>query len=278
MNTKKELVSIIITTKNEGRSVGNCLESIKDQSYTNIEIIVVDNYSIDNTKEVSLQFTDKVYNIGPERSVQRNFGIMNVAKGNYFMFIDADMVLNPRLVEEAVQILTENPSMIGLYIPLRWVGKNWIIEARGFEREFYDGTCLDAARFIRRGIFCKTGGFDEKLFAGEDWDLNKRLKLHGEIGITKEVMYHYEDESISLKDYINKMLYYSDNLNLYISKWGWDDGDIRKQFGFYYRSIGVFIEDGKWKKLLSHPFLAINMYLLKLLAMLIFLAKRLSIC
>jgi len=56
----QDLVSIIITTKNEEKNIENCLKSIKLQTYSNIEIIVVDNNSSDQTKEISQKYTDKV--------------------------------------------------------------------------------------------------------------------------------------------------------------------------------------------------------------------------
>ena len=68
------LVSVIVTTKNEEKNIANCLKSIKNQTYKNIEIIVVDNNSDDRTKEIAGKYTDKVFNHGPERSALRNLG------------------------------------------------------------------------------------------------------------------------------------------------------------------------------------------------------------
>lgn len=64
-------VSVILTTKNEEKHIGNCLKSVKKQAYPRdeIEIIVVDNNSTDKTKEIAKRYTDKVYNFCPERSV-----------------------------------------------------------------------------------------------------------------------------------------------------------------------------------------------------------------
>jgi len=62
------VVSIIITTKNEEWNIENCLKSILNSQFPfsifhfPIEIIVVDNNSIDRTKEIALKYTDKVYN------------------------------------------------------------------------------------------------------------------------------------------------------------------------------------------------------------------------
>ncbi|MFZ2256404.1 MAG: glycosyltransferase [Patescibacteria group bacterium] len=55
------LVSVIIPTKNSARTIGKCLESIQNQSYKDIEIIVVDNYSPDGTTDIARQYIDKVY-------------------------------------------------------------------------------------------------------------------------------------------------------------------------------------------------------------------------
>jgi probable beta-1,3-galactosyltransferase len=59
---KNPLVSVIIPTYNSSRTLEKCLKSIKNQTYKNIEIIVVDNNSIDNTKEIAKKYTGKVYN------------------------------------------------------------------------------------------------------------------------------------------------------------------------------------------------------------------------
>lgn len=54
------LVSVIIPTKNSQKTIRLCLESIKNESYRNIEIIVVDNYSTGRTRDISVKFADKV--------------------------------------------------------------------------------------------------------------------------------------------------------------------------------------------------------------------------
>lgn len=88
-------VSVIITTKNEERNIGNCLESIRHQIYPKdrLEIMVIDNNSSDKTKEIAYRYTDRIYDFGPERSAQRNFGVKQ-ANGKYIMYLDADMILS----------------------------------------------------------------------------------------------------------------------------------------------------------------------------------------
>ena len=67
-------VSVIVTTKNSAPYLNNCLQSIKSQTYKKIEIIVVDNFSRDETKLIAEEYTNKVFLKSTERSVQRNFG------------------------------------------------------------------------------------------------------------------------------------------------------------------------------------------------------------
>jgi len=268
------LVSVVITTKNEEKNIEACLQSIKEQTYPNIEIIVVDNFSTDATVKIARRYTEHVYQKGPERSAQRNYGMIEKAKGKYVMYVDADMVLSPSLVEEGVERFEKDKQLVGLYVPLRWVGSHWIIKARGFEREFYDGSVLDAVRFIKRSIFVDIGGFDVTLYAGEDWDLDKRIRAQGKVDCISSIMYHYEDENINLKTYIKKMKYYSPNLHHYIKKWGRNDPDFKKQFGVMYRYFIVFLEKGHWLKILRHPVRFFQMYFLKLLTGIIFVASR----
>lgn len=76
-------------------------------------------------------------------------------------------------------------------------------------------------------------------------------------------MYHNE-ENFNLLKYLNKKNYYGKSFQKYIKKWGKNDPDVRKQFSQAYRFVWVFLEKGKWKKLLRHPFLAFSMYFLRI--------------
>ena len=151
---KLPLVSITITTKNEEKNIKPCLESIKKQTYpqNKIEIIVVDNNSRDKTKQIAKQYTKKVFNIGPERSVQRNFGMLQKSSGKYLMFLDADMRLASKVISQAVKKLEDSP-LVALYIPEIILGNSFFSRVRRFERSFYTGTVIDCVRIIRKDIF-----------------------------------------------------------------------------------------------------------------------------
>ena len=295
------LVSITITTKNEAKNIENCLKSIKEQTYENIEIIVVDNKSEDNTEEIARAYTYEVYDKGPERSAQRNYGMINKSKGEYVMFVDADMIFSPTLIESCVELIEES-DYLALHIPEIVLGKKFFSRVRRFERSFYNGTVIDGARFFKKDAFAKVKGFDEAMSGPEDWDIDKKIEQIGKIGIIpntkisqsrtrrwglenliKEkggdsnisgaVIYHNEAE-FDLKKYLDKKGYYAKSFDNYIKKWGQNDPDIKKQLGFYYRFLGVFVENGKWTKLLVHPFLTLGMYYLRFSVGLKFIQRK----
>ncbi len=257
-------VSIIVTTRNEERHIAACLESVRRQDFPaeKMETIVVDNASTDRTKEIAREYTPLVFDHGPERSAQRNFGISR-ARGRYILYLDADMSLSEELLKECLE-KCERENLAGLYIPERVVGEGFWIKVRDFERGFYDGTCIDAVRFVLRKTALEIGGFDENLNGPEDWDFDRRLRAAGKVKIARAKIFHDEGR-FNLRRYLKKKSYYSRDFAAYIAKWGREDAEIKKQFGVYYRYLGVFLENGKWKRLASHPLLAGGMFFLRLM-------------
>lgn len=256
------MISVIVTTKNEESNIGNCLDSVTKQKLTTgrFEIIVVDNESRDQTRAIGLRYTDRVFTKGPERSAQRNYGA-EIAQGRYILFLDADMMLTEGVLEECLA-QCERDACAGLYIPEKIVGTGFWIKVRNFERGFYDGTCIDAVRFIRRALFLKIGGFDISFFVAEDWDLDRRLAGEGPLAITRLPLLHNEGQ-FRIGRYIQKKIHYIKSFDGYITKWGIQDPLVKKQVGVFYRFWGVFVENGKWKTLLAHPILTISMYFLR---------------
>ena len=305
----KILVSVIITTKNEEKNIGNCLESVKSQTYPqkNIEIIVVDNNSTDKTKEISGQYTKNIFNFGPERSAQRNFGMIKKAKGKYVMYLDADMILSSMVIEKSVEML-EKEKFLALYIPEVIIGNSYFSQVRRFERSFYDGTAIDCVRMIRSDVFKKLNGFDEFLTGPEDWDLDKRIRNEGKVSllcrydfkeidqklkkivsrekdlleklkkITKDPIIFHNEASFNLGKYLSKKKYYSKSFSAYVVKWGNQDADTKKQFSLFYRYFGVFCENGKWRNLIKFPLKTLGVFFLRFSVGVVFLGGRIRKC
>jgi len=266
-------VSVVVTTRNEERHIAACLESVRRQKTfprEHIEIIVVDNHSTDGTVGIARRMADAVYSHGPERSSQRNFGVEK-SRGKYALVLDADMTLSDGVVRECCD-LCEHEGHIALFIPERVTGTGFWIRVRDFERVFYNATCIDAVRFINREVFLKSGGYDLSLTGPEDWDLDRRLAGAGTFGIVSSPLFHNEG-AFSLGSYLQKKAYYAGNFDAYAAKWGTHDPVIRKQLGFRYRYYGVFIEHGKWTRLIRHPVLTLGMYALRFMVGVLYLAR-----
>jgi len=101
------LVSIIIPCYNAERWVKQSIQSALDQTYSPVEIIVIDDGSTDQSLEVVKSFGDKItWETGPNRGANhaRNRGL-DLAKGNYLQFLDADDYLLPEKIERQMKVL-----------------------------------------------------------------------------------------------------------------------------------------------------------------------------
>ena len=253
------LVSIIIPTYNEEKVIGRLLASIKNQTYPNVEIIVVDDSSSDQTAQIAKTYTKKVFiRKHAERSIQRNFGASR-AKGDFLFFVDADMELTKRVVVECVSAVTGSDKTAAVVIPEKSVSTNFWERIKAFERSFYnlDGDeTTDAARFFRKDIFFKHEGYDKKLTGPEDWDLPERIRESGySILRAKSSIYHYE-RIPNMWKLMKKKYYYAKASYKYLHKH--KVSGISPKTVYFLRP--VFYRN--WKKLISNPALSISMFLM----------------
>lgn len=256
---KKELVSIVITTKNEDKVVENLLLSIIKQTYKNIEVILVDNNSIDNTVEIAKKFKKiKFYNFGPERSAQRNYGAKKSC-GDYLLFLDADMRLSTKVVEECVKVSKSKMDTGCVIIPEQSIAFAFWEKVKAFERSFYNekgDSITDAARFFKKNIFNKAGGYDETITGPEDWDLPETIRELGyKDGRISEKIYHIE-RATSLLDLFRKKFYYGLYADKYLKKH--NISIISPKTIYFLRPLFY----RSWKRLLSHPWLALGMIIM----------------
>lgn len=217
---KDPLVSVIITTKNEQDVIKRLLKSLSEQSYKNIEIILVDNNSTDLTKKIAFAFTDKVFNFGPERSAQRNYGA-GKSKGKYLLFLDADMRLSKNVIRECIQVVQDAKNLGAIVIPEISEAYTFWERVKAFERSFYNekgDPITDAARFFSKKAFMAGGGYDEGITGPEDWDLPETIRELG-FGIGKISASIIHRERISSPfDLARKKFYYALRAYKYLSK------------------------------------------------------------
>lgn len=213
----KPLVSVIVTTFNNHATLNACLQSVKDQTYENIELVVVDNSSTDDTLDIAKQFTEHVYTKGPERCAQRNFAVQK-STGDYILIVDSDMELDSRVVEACVAKVIAEPAIKGLIIPEESFGEGFWAKCKQLERSFYVGVdWIEAARFFQREAFLAAGGYDEKLVSGEDWDLSQRVSIIAQIGRINVFIRHNEGR-INLYKTLKKKSYYAQKFTSYTAK------------------------------------------------------------
>lgn len=251
---KQPLVSVIVPCKNSSQFIGECLKSIKSQTYKNIQIIVVDNNSTDNTKEITKKYTKLVFNKGPERSSQRNFGAKK-SKGQYLLFIDSDMILTPKVVEECVEKINKDSKAI--IIPEVSIGEGFWTKCKALEKQCYIGDDdIEAARFFERKIFFNFNGYDESIAGGgEDWDLPARIKEKGDKISRVNALIKHNEGIFSLINSMKKKYYYAKTIDKYIQK---HPTLAKKQLTIF---RPAFFKN--WRLLLKNPIYTVGLIIMK---------------
>jgi glycosyltransferase involved in cell wall biosynthesis len=249
-------VSLIVTTKNEAEVIDRLLRSSQKQTYSNFELLVIDNNSSDKTLSIAKKYTKRVYSQGPERSTQRNFGAKK-AKGKYLFFLDADMELSPTVVEECVKQIQKSTKIGSVTVPELSIAKTFWEKVKAHERSFYNkegDTTTDASRFFSRIAFDKVGGYDESITGPEDWDLPENVKKQGfKTARIKSVIYHHERIPSPIQ-LAKKKYYYALTSHRYLKKH--DISAFSPKTIYFLRP--VFYKN--WRHLLGHPLLSSAMF------------------
>jgi glycosyltransferase involved in cell wall biosynthesis len=221
---KKQLVSIIIPTKNSGLFLENCLKSIKEQSYKNIEIIIVDGDSLDSTTSLAKKYNAKffIYNTKVKSGIfdaphKRNYGVQK-AEGDFVYYVDADMELSKGVIEEAVLLL--NSGSDAAIIKEDSFGVGVWARAKQLERRCYWGDdTVEAPRFFKKVVWDKLGGLDETLGGGgDDWDLYQKLLEKGYLVARTKSLVRHNEGNLKLWKLMKKRFMYGRDSFRYISK------------------------------------------------------------
>lgn len=214
--TRPPMVSIVVPTRNAGRTLGACLDSLARQPGAPYEVLVVDNFSTDDTETIARRSVARVLRAGGERSRQRNVGL-HAARGSIVVFLDADMVAPEDLVRTCAT-LTER-GLDAAVLPLESFGTGFWSECKVLERRCYEKEpSVEAARVFDREQLIRLGGFNESLHAFEDWELHDRvLDAGGRIGrlpFSATPLLHDEGH-LTLSDRLRKARYYGLALRQY---------------------------------------------------------------
>jgi glycosyltransferase involved in cell wall biosynthesis len=251
-------VTVIVPTKDSARTLDACLSSIRAQTHAHVQLIVVDNFSSDDTQSIARRYADEVVVAGPERSAQRNDGARR-AVGEYVAFIDSDMTLSPRVLEACAAAIEADRDVRGVVIPEESFGEGFWARCKALERRFYAGVpWMEAARFFRRDELLAEGGYDETLVSGEDWDLSQRMAKKGRLVRAAEAIRHDEGR-LTLTGLLRKKRYYSTHFARYEEKEKNDAVRARQTSPF--ARYGLFLS--RPRMLFAHPVVGIGMLFMK---------------
>lgn len=194
-NQTKEIpiISVIIITLNEERTLGNCISSLKEAAQfpskkrrIPIEIIVSDGGSKDKTLDIAKNFADVILRSSPGRYLQCNTGA-NIAKSENLLFLHSDTFLTPSSLLQVVHFLN-NPAFIGGAFSKKWFWSQDFIPSSfmKFAVFIFQGIGnlvtrtfraypADNAIFIRKKYFNNLNGFSQ-MWMCEGFDLCRRMK------------------------------------------------------------------------------------------------------
>jgi glycosyltransferase involved in cell wall biosynthesis len=190
--SQESLVSVIIPCYNQVNLLRETVLSVVNSSYRNIEIIVVNDGSTDNTDEIAKQLVIEIpflkyyfqENRGP--SAARNFAISN-AMGSIILPLDADDLISHDYIEKAVLVLESNPDVKVVYCEAELFGEKsgkWDLPDFTI-RKLARRNLIFSAALYRKADWERIGGYDEYMtWSLEDWDFWLSMLKNGG-GVTR---------------------------------------------------------------------------------------------
>lgn len=263
-----ELVSVIVPTYNSQELIVDCLESVRNQTYKNIELIVVDGFSSDKTVQIAKKYA-KVFSYGRDPNQknifavphQRNYG-MNKGKGDYLYYIDSDMRLLPKVIETCVDLIKQERAD-AVIIPEEARGTGFWARCRSLEKACYNASpqsYTDSARFVKREVWHALGGLDATLGGGDDWDFQHRFYMHNYKTVKSPVHVIHYDGNLKLSKILRKEFIYGKNTLSYFQKYSHDKKYLFKQYSFLRKDFLLNTD-----KLIKDPVHAAGLFVMKMI-------------
>lgn len=205
-------ISAIIPVYNGEKTIQETIESVLNQTWFDLELIVINDGSQDSTLDIISSISDsriKVFSYpNAGLAASRNRGISH-ASGEYIAFLDADDLWTPNKLESQWKALQENPQAAVAYSWTDCVDESGQFLRRGsyitVNGDAYSNLLLidflenGSSALIRRQAIDAVGGFDESLTAAEDWDLWLKLasRYHFVAVASAQILYRVSTDSMS---------------------------------------------------------------------------------
>ena len=156
--TDRPLVSVVVPTYNSEGTIGICLKSANEQTYPNIEVIVVDSYSNDDTREIAEKFGTIIITTREKLLGARYMGLKK-SRGKYILLLDSDQILDNIAIARALEMFKEYDMLCfeeHSYKPKTWIQRLFEADRRfvhnlaNVHLDPLEGVLL--ARFYKRGV------------------------------------------------------------------------------------------------------------------------------
>ena len=215
------LVSIIMPAFNASKTIFDSINSVQSQTYQNWEMIIIDDGSTDNTKDIITPFLSdyrikylRQLNSGP--SIARNNGI-NKAQGKYLAFLDSDDLWKPNKLDIQIKYLDNNPNFGLIHTNYstfendiknckRFKQSSWFSKWPGYERLLIFDSIGTLTVLTETELIKSLGGFRKDLFGTEDWDLWIRVSKETKISKLNEDTAYYRINPDGLSQSFDKHL------------------------------------------------------------------------
>lgn len=207
------MISVVIPLYNKEKSIYTTLQSVSEQTYTDIEIIVVDDGSTDNSAAVASSYPDQRIRVIHKENggvcSARNRGIQE-AQSEYVALLDADDQWDKRYLEEQVRMVADFPeaAMWGINYAetcngqlVRYLETGLPEEYRGYVEHYFEmptrvsDLYCSSSILIRKSVFDQVGLFDERIKYAEDTDMWFRIIATNRVAFYDRYMVYYRFEA-----------------------------------------------------------------------------------
>jgi glycosyltransferase involved in cell wall biosynthesis len=264
--------TVIIPLYNKEKYIENAIKSVLDQTFTDFEILIVDDFSSDKSAVIASKFeSEKVQLIYHEKncglSATRNTGIKK-ANSNYITFLDADDLWKSTFLESIFQLIQnfpearifgtnyeeiwdtviKNPRNGSEILPINFTGY-----INFFKINVKQGIYNHGSVCFHKEVFEKIGFYNEKISFSEDLDFNIRANYNFKLAYTNSVQMRYfmqTENQITQSSLLNKTIPDFDSYE----NWAKTNSDLKKYLDFERYVLGKRLKknnDLRWKKMIA---------------------------
>lgn len=203
------LISVIITCYNDGQFVRQAIESVITQTYSNLEILVVNDGSTDNTRSEILAVIDARTKLIDQKNkgvIKARNEAIKISKGDFFVPLDGDDFLEPSFIEKALYVLLTKKAVgiVSSYCRMFYPDKSTEIwkEQKLDLTDFLVRNRIVSTALIRKKCWIEVGGYDEIMKGGyEDYEffisiLSKGWRVHK----IEEILFNYRKGKLQSRD------------------------------------------------------------------------------